>query len=395
MKISVLCSDLRDGWLYDWFVRYNPLFFFSALCVLLGMYMVTSELPDWYSAQLILAGVMHGYEICLITGAALLFRIAKKRRPAVILGLAATFFLFDPTLRNEGVTALGPVGFGVAILWMVLVVAKLAALRYAFRLTCPAAFWMAPVLSAFFIAVMPYLFASELVETQSLLTMGVWIGAAQLGVCFLYRPEIGCQDDLDDWGDTVRRRATRAVPVVWAGFYVYHLIAWMGIQQMPLTMHVVTTYLALIPLMLRREDSVWISASVVLGFSFMDPSAVANSALALGVVLACVAWRKNLPRIYLGAVLCLYLSAWTWQMNDLVAPDVNLVLNLLGAGAVLLMGWRYRLYTALPAAVLCLAPGATAYLPHSVFQWGVLLLVLGFIKLFGGFAINWYANDTR
>ena len=392
MERPVFRTGPQDGWLYYWFVQYNPLYFFSALCVLLGMHLVTAELPDWYTGQLIVVVVMHLYEFCLIACAALLFRIAKKRRPGVILGLAAMFFLFDPTLRTEGVTALGPVGLAMAMLWMVLVVVKLAALGYAFRLSFPVRFWITPALSAFVIAAMPYLLEAQVAEPGLLLTIAVWAGAIQLAVFVLYKPAVRCEDDLDDWGETVRRRAVRAAPIVWAGFYLYHLVAWMGIQNLPMSMHMLIPYVALVMLAARQEAPAWICAFILLGGALTTPSELSAWALAVGAGLAWIGWRQNRPRLYLGVVLCAYLSVWTLGISHLVPPEPSLVLNLLGAGAVLLVGWRYQLYTALPAAGLCLIPGATEYLPQNAFQWGVMLLALGFVKLFGGFAVNWYAN---
>ena len=79
-----LRTGAHDRWIYYWFVQYNPFFFFSALCVLIGMYLVTTGLSDWYTGQLVLASVMNVYELCLILGAVLLFRVAGKRRPGVI-----------------------------------------------------------------------------------------------------------------------------------------------------------------------------------------------------------------------------------------------------------------------------------------------------------------------
>ena len=66
--------------LHYWFVQYNPLYFFSALCVLLGMFLVTRELPplNWRQGQLFISGVMQAYELILIAGAALLFRGASQ-----------------------------------------------------------------------------------------------------------------------------------------------------------------------------------------------------------------------------------------------------------------------------------------------------------------------------
>lgn len=155
----------------------------------------------------------------------------------------------------------------------------------------------------------------------------------------------------------------------------------------------VVPYLALAPLLLKREVTVWIGALVVLGFGLLDPSSLSNAALALAACLAWIGWRRNHPRLYLGVVVFAYLGGWIWGMSELALPDPNLTLSLLGTGAALLLGWRYQLYTAIPAAVLCLAPGAYPYLPQTSFQWGVTLLALGFVKLFSGFAVNWFAKE--
>ncbi len=390
-----LRSGTHDRWIYYWFVQYNPFFFFSALCVLVGMYMVTTELPDWYSGQLILASVMNVYELCLILGAVLLFRVAGKRRPGVILGLSAVFFLFDPTLRTEGLAALGPIGLMIIPVWIGLVVIKLAALRYAFHLRWSTEVWIAPVVTAVVLAAMPYLLTANVVEANTLLTGAAWAGALLFGISMFYRSEIHCGEDLDEWGETVLRRALRVTPILWAAFYAYHLITWMGIQEVPVTMNIVIPYLALTPLLLKRELTVWVSALGVLGLGLMDPNTVPNAALALASCLAWIGWRRNLPRLYLGVVIFAYLSAWTWGMSMLALPDANLTLSLLSSGAALLLGWRYQLYSAIPAAAVCLIPGAYTYLPQTSFQWGVTLLTLGFVKLFSGFAINWYANEPR
>ena len=183
-----------------WFVQYNPFYFFSASWVLLGMYMVTSDLSDWYAGQLVVAVVMHLYELCLLGGAWLLFRMAGKRRPATILGLAALFFLFDPTLRSEGVTALGPLGVVMALFWVVLVVTKLAVLGYTFRLKWSVEVWIVPVVIACVIAAMPHLLASRLFEPRPLLIAAAWLGAIVLAACVALRPRVRCGDQADHGG---------------------------------------------------------------------------------------------------------------------------------------------------------------------------------------------------
>ena len=82
MDISEIDSNWRErmrSLLHCWFVQYNPLYFFSALCVLIGMFLVSLGLDalDWVRGQIILSLVIQLYEFLLIAGAALLFRKAK------------------------------------------------------------------------------------------------------------------------------------------------------------------------------------------------------------------------------------------------------------------------------------------------------------------------------
>ena len=247
--------------------------------------------------------------------------------------------------------------------------------------------------AAVVLAAIPCLLTAQVAPADTLLNGAAWAGAGLLAVSVFYRPQIRCEKDLGEWGETVLRRAARVTPILWAGFYAYHLITWMGIQQVPVTMNVVVPYLALAPLLLKREVMVWISALVVLGLGLLDPGSLSNAALALAACLTWIGRRRNHPRLYLGVVVFAYLGGWTWGMGELALPDPNLTLSLLGTGAALLLGWRYQLYTAIPAAALCLAPGAYPYLPQTSFQWGVTLLALGFVKLFSGFAVNWYAKE--
>lgn len=76
--------------LHEWFVVYNPLYFASALCFLVGVWLGSGELAplDWRLGDLALLGIVQLYELALIGGAWLLWRAGAKR-PATILPVAA------------------------------------------------------------------------------------------------------------------------------------------------------------------------------------------------------------------------------------------------------------------------------------------------------------------
>jgi len=42
---SFLSEKLREK-LHYWFIQYNPLYFFSALCILFGVFLISKGLPE-------------------------------------------------------------------------------------------------------------------------------------------------------------------------------------------------------------------------------------------------------------------------------------------------------------------------------------------------------------
>ena len=71
-----------------------------------------------------------------------------------------------------------------------------------------------------------------------------------------------------------------------------------------------------------------------------------------------LAWRRAVARLYVAAMLCLYLGLWTWGLATPAIPEPNLSLDPLGAATLVLLGF-------------------------------------GFIKLLVGFAINWWTPLPR
>ena len=154
-----LNNTFRNKFHY-WFVQYNPFYFFSALSVLFGVYLVSLGLKDigWNEGQLALTGIMQVYEILFIIGAAFLFRVARQSRPAVMLALMEVFFLFDCTLRNETIVSFGRIGQISSVIWILLVPVKLLLLALIFRLRKVLATITGATIAAAGMAVTPHLF---------------------------------------------------------------------------------------------------------------------------------------------------------------------------------------------------------------------------------------------
>lgn len=393
MNKTDISADLPD-WLHKklhyWFVQYNPLYFFSALCVLFGMFLISRGLGemDWHQGQLLLTAVMQLYEILLITGGALLFRAAGQYRPAVILVLIEVFFLFDCTFRTEMMTTLGSVGVIITVTWVTLVAFKLIVLAWMFRLKASAAAIIVPVLAAVGIAGVPH--ALELNEVDKvLLHLGaIWYGVILMASVLYVRPKVDCTISLDDWGKTVLRRAKTTALVMWAGLYLFHLIIWMELFNIPFSLAQAAPFF-LLWFLFKKEVWAWVGGLVIIALTSVVPFAVTPTALIVGIVYGLKARQTARYRFYLGTAVCFYLAFWAIGWRGGALPEPSLWLILTTTLILLVMAWCWRLPSAIPATVLVMLPGAEVLLPKGSLQWGSFTLVIGFTALIAGIAVNW------
>ena len=116
-----------NGVVRHWFAAYNPVCFFSALCVLAGVFFVSRGLMEmkWRNSEIILNGVVQLYEFLLIGAAFLLFNFTRQKRQAVILALLEMCFILDWTFRTEVLIGLGKTGIIVSTFWAALFGVKL------------------------------------------------------------------------------------------------------------------------------------------------------------------------------------------------------------------------------------------------------------------------------
>lgn len=385
--------------LHYWFIQYNPLYFFSALCVLVGMFLVSQglELTDWEHGQILLTLIIQVYEILLIVSGALLFRGAQQYRPSVILGILAVFFLFDCTFRTEIIATFGTIGIILSIIWFMLTLLKIKALTWAFQLTIPKTVLAVPILAAISIVGMPYLFhLTTVIDNVTLHLIATWYIAVLIAVILWNdKKEVVCAINLDAWGKLVLQRSIRATGMILFGFYLYHLVAWLGMFNVNITDIHIVPFILLIAFLFKNEFFVWLGGLGALYVAFNVPSTFAITALMIGIVFGLHAWRSQLPRLYVGMVISFYLAIWTigWQHGPL--PEMMLWLNITTACILLLMAWRLRLIIALFPLCLGLYELAKLLISVGVLGWGILFLGTGFIALFVGVAINWNQRQGK
>lgn len=333
--------------LHRWFVQYNPLYFASALSVLLGVFLLTRDPPEWTSGQLVLAVVIQLYELGLIAGAAFLFNLPGQRRPAVILGLVAIAFLFDVTFRTEALASVGGGMVVPAVVWAMLLATKLALIARALRVRIPAlqgALW---TLAGVVVALGPQLLGEAIVDRRFLLIAACWIGLALPVASFGTRPGVHAQVALDDWGRTVLERIVHVAPVLWTALYWTHVAAWCGIYELRPTPACFAPLVVLVPFLWRRELATWTASAAALALASTRLEYLETVAVLLAVGLGLKAWRARMPRLYAAAAGAGFVAAW-----PLIAP----------------------------------------WLPKKLAFWGATLLASGFAALAAGVGLNWWSS---
>ncbi|MCP4350590.1 MAG: hypothetical protein GY795_34415 [Desulfobacterales bacterium] len=388
-------SDNTPDWFQNkfhrWFVQYNPLYFFSALCVVFGVFLVSRGMDekDWVQGEIILTGVIELYEILLLAGAALLFCKARQYRSAVILGVIEIVFLFDCTFQTEIIATFGYTGIILTFLWIAMAGLKLFALTWIFRLKTSVSAFVIPILAAVGIAGFPHILGQANVDKTAIHLIATWFGIGLAGFVILKRPQVKCDIMLDKWGQTVLRRATLSAWMIWAGLYFYHVAIWLKLFDITLTISHIIPFVLLPVFISDTENGVWKGCLAAIAVSLLNPPGFSVTALVVGIVFAIQAWRIREKRLYVGAVISLNVACWTIGWQNWPLPEMNLYLNLATAVILMLMGWRMRLYS----AFLSVALGTIAWWiitgPHSLLEWGILFLIIGFIALIAGVIINW------
>ncbi len=388
--------------IHRWFVQYNPLYFASALCVLAGVLLLSEGFSGAGagsgSGGVGLTAVLEFYQWLLIGAAALLFRREGQRRPAVILGIVTMVYLGDPTFQIEGMALLGLGGLLPSLLWVGSVALKLRALVWAFRLRLSPSFFLATLFGAAGLALLPHLETSlPMLSGGSLPIRQIFAGAILVtvygvgAVLVTWRAGLSSRETLDAWGQTVLRRTRKAAAFVWIGLAAYHLAAWslnLGTEVLP---SLLAAGVLVAALRQSREFSIWARIAGALGLGLLgDPAlfpVVLTLAASTGLLLG---WRRS-PRMLVATVFFAYLTAVVvlQQAGQVgVLPWVTLLLLV----PLALLIWRKRAWSGfVAAALMALDLGVRLELlrePQGPLEWGATLLVVGFVFLATGLAVN-------
>lgn len=415
---------------HRWFIQYNPLYLFSAALVLGGVTLMSRGLVQAGSTrgQLGVGAIAELYAWALVAGAALLTHIGL-RRPAVLLALLAVLYQGDLTLHTETSAYLGALGWVAGGLWLASFVGKLWALGAALRLRLSRRALVVPSAGALGLVLFPHLAQSLSAHPLSVL-VGLWFFALVAAVLYA-APGVDSQVALDGWGQTVLRRGLRAAWLSWGGLALLHVGFWCreldvaAIALLPVLVLLGARFFA-------SELAVWaLGAASFVFVARTAPSFASLTAALLAVALALraslaprrvvpapagqpgspyrspeplpsePAWRWVLERparsarlrLWAGALVALYLAAWTAGWAGRAWPEHRLVLDLAFAALAAAWVWKTRAPLVLvPTAATLLHLGVERGLvsaPASSLEWGLTQVLAGFALLLGTLAATW------
>jgi len=399
--------------LHYWFVQFNPLYFISALCMLIGVFLVARNIEalDARSperVQLLLFAVIQAYEFLLIGGAALLVHRAGAVRPAVILVLLEAVFLFDCTFRLESAVYMGPLAYWLTGGWFVLTLVKVRALVAAMRLELSRQLIASIGVCALGIVVAIHWLSQAGADKLLALQAAAWFGTLVLFLLHVRAPALACALARTPLQQGIARRCANGTLRLLAAFYFYHLWSYIVFAADPDVLgRAILPQLgafALLQTLVRAKDQdVWKFAVLTFGAALSAASALPYAALLLAAVVGYRVWRGARSGLAAGAAFSAYVGVWLfgWMSWDTPLPPLPAAFSAQTIALALvlcLLVWRLRDPLALAALALgsvysCYRYAGT-WLPASELGWGILLLACGFGALGAGIAINWRFRDS-
>ncbi len=400
-----------DGYelIHYWFVQYNPLYVFSALCVLGGVYLLALELDGnavaggWSLGQVFLFAVIQLYELLLIAAAGFLVHKVGLIRPAIILMMLEGLFLFDCTFRLETISHLGVIGTALSVVWVVLAPVKVWLLGRALRIDIPRSVIWLLAGGAAGLAIMLQTLGMPDVDRATIILIATWWGAALVAIVVIVKPRISRSGRPDVVSEDVSKRIAKSLLMLVGGIYFYHVfnyVAWIGVDDVLVFGPMIGTAFLMVALLRENEREIWMGTGLSLLASLMYPAAMFPMCVLATVVLLYRARQTENARFIVGAVLIGYVatSVFAWAGGQLPLPPMW---STVVAGSLLgYLAWKLRE----PTAVLVLAVGGLGIagrydfnpmylLPQTRLGLGILLIAAGFLALTVGVWVNWWLRS--
>jgi hypothetical protein len=404
------------GLLRHFFVEFNPLYFVSAFCVLYGVFLVARNieglgLKTIEAQQFLLFGVIQAYEVLVIAGAAFLAHRVRATRPAVLLGLLECVLLFDCTFRLESAAVEDAFGHLLMVLWVLLTAAKIWGLARALGLSLPRAQFAALTGIAAGMAGSIAWLSSAGANKPLALQAAAWFGAVVLLVLEARRPVLDSRLARNPRQQESAALCIRAGYRILAGFYFYHLCAYLSVSADAAVNGVAVpalagTLLLLYALLRDSQKDSWLFGLSTAGIACFNPAALPWALMLVGALWIYRVCRGGHSNLAIGAALAFYAVGLivAWHSEQELFPTLPGPLDWQNVFlAVGLLFIAVRLHNPAAWALLAGLLGYSAYshadwqrlVPRSELGRGMLLLGTGFAALLAGVAVNWLFGPRR
>jgi hypothetical protein len=397
-----------------WFVQFNPLYFVSAFCVLYGVFLVARNIDSLATvtperAQLVLFTVIQAYEALLIAGAAFLVHRAGTVRPAVLLAMLETLFVFDCTFRLEGLALIGPLAAPLVLgLWLLLTLAKVGALAAALRVTLTRWHYASILATATGMVGVITLLSRPDTSKVAVLQAAAGFGTFVLLALEARRPALFSRLVETAAQNQLAERCFRGVFRLLAGAYFYHvwsyiLLAATADIKAAAILPQAGAFFLLYAIIRRSEKETW-AFGVLAVVSVLPTAAHLPYALfVIAAVFAYRAWGGARGGLAAGAAFAVYGGVWLagWPGGDQPVPPLPAILSWQSFSlgfSLALIGWFLRdpfVWALVGAGILYGAYRTIEpMVPKSELGLGVLLVGAGFLAFLIGIAINWWFRGS-
>lgn len=213
------------------------------------------------------------------------------------------------------------------------------------------------------------------------------VGLAMLVLCF--RPAVICTAELKGFSKTVLRRASKSAWMIWCGFYLFHLISWIRLFDVPITLANVAPAFIVLAFVSKREDLTWVGCMMTVICSLADPSLFWINAMLAGSVFLFNGWKHWHPRLYLGAIMAMHVAlvAFEWQGGPFPEPEPWV--HVLTGICLIATGIGFRLFSAAVAAFIWVFIYWKPRGPEDIIEWGALFIAIAFATLVSGIFLSW------
>jgi hypothetical protein len=311
--------------------------------------------------------------------------------------------LFDVTLRLESLLLRGPLRFGITLLWLALVPAKVWGMAAALRVGLAPAHHARVAATAAMLASVVHLLAHPATDKLFVLQVAAWLGALVVELLDVTRRPPASRLATTDDERRLAERCSRGAFGIATGAYFLHVWAYILVETSaaiawPAAVAQLGALFLRAMITRPRAGQVWAAGALLVCAALPNPGALPYAALVAAAAFAYRAWRDARGSLATGAALGAYAAPWIrdWPGWGHALPAVTLESWPTVVLAIVLAVIAWRLQDRLAGALVTagafygLALVCRRFVPRGELMRGIAMLAAGFVLFLAGLAVNWW-----